>query len=488
MVLRGGHDWGGQVQVKNQNAEIYGLRFAIQSRVLAIAISICALIMVLGLALDAQGQDEQAKASLLRNYDKIPLHFEPNVGQSDAHAKFVSRGNGYVFFLTPSEAVLVLRQAGVAQRRAAPRNPTSHNLTELLADKLWEEPTSGEETVPQAVLHTRLLGANPNPVMSAADTLPGKANYFIGNDPKRWRTNIPSYGKVKYYGVYPGVDLVYYGNQAQLEYDFVVSPGANTKRIRMGVSANEISARAGESTPMSLHIDANGDLVVSTTTREVRYQKPTAYQVAADGQKQLVAARFVLKSKSEVGFDVSSYDRTRTLVIDPTMIYATYIAGLTPGPYFFGYFGDQAAGIAVDSNGSAYVTGTTASGDFPTTPGAYQTVCKPYGKGCGNNGAWQPGYGTAVFVSKLSPDGSSQIYSTYIAGSNTDSASGIAVDSSDNAYIAGVTNSPDFPTTPGAYQTFGEHPHHNAACDRLLMKSLVEMSPLRKVTSRPAKR
>ena len=439
---------------EDQTATFCGQTFNLQSRAFAIAAGICALVMALGLPSHGQSQDQGAKASLLKNYGKIPLHFEPNVGQSNAQAKFISRGNGYAVLLTPSEAVLVLRQPGVTERHPAHAKPVSHNLTELLADKLWQEPTGGEQTTPEAVLRTRLLGANPNPTISADEALPGKANYFIGNDPKRWHTNIPSYGKVKYDGVYPGVDLVYYGNQAQLEYDFVVAPSASPNRIRLGISGDEISPQGSRSSaPIAMHVDTNGDLVVTTTTREVRYQKPVAYQLAADGQKQLVAARFVLKSKNQVGFDVPSYDRSRALVIDPTLVYATYIAGATPGPYYFGYYGDLAAAIAVDSDGSAYVTGTTASGDFPITSGADQSVCKPYGSGCTNGGAWAPGYGTAVFVSKLSPDGSSLVYSTYIAGSITDSASGIAVDSSGNAYIAGTTNSPDFPITPGAYQT-----------------------------------
>ena len=392
---------------------------------------------------------KEAKENVLKNYGKIPLHFEANLGQAGEEAKFVSRGNGYAFYLTPSESVLVLRRN---QRHLVRDKAARHDATDK---PLPTDPNAEESKAPLAVLHSRLLGANPTPSLSAGEALQGKANYFIGNDPKKWRTNVPSYRNVKYEQLYPGVDLIYYGNQSQLEYDFVVAPGASPKRIRLAISGEEISPQAGaaRSTPIKLKVAANGDLVVTSTTSEVRYQKPVAYQTAADGHKQLVAARFVLKSRNEVGFAVPSYDPARTLIIDPTLLYSTYIAGATAGPYFFGYFGDQAAGIAVDSAGSAYITGVTASGDFPVTSGADQTVCKPYGNGCTNGGAWQPGYGTAVFVSKLSPDGSSLVYSTYLAGSVTDSGSGIAVDSSGNAYIAGQTNSPDFPVTQGAYQT-----------------------------------
>ncbi len=392
------------------------------------------------------GQTPSAHSKVMNAYEKLPLSFEANVGQAGEQAKYISRGNGYAFFLTPSETILVLRRNNASKRPPASGKPDE--LLRVEADGI-------EGHVPQAVLHTRLLGANPAPGISASQELPGKANYFIGNDPTNWRTNIHSYGSVKYEQVYRGVDLVYYGNQSRLEYDFVVAPSASPKGIRLAISGEEISPGAGatSSTPIVLKLAKNGDLVVAIANSEVRYQKPVAYQIAADGQKRLVAARFVLKSKNEVGFALSSYDRSRTLVIDPALIYSTYIAGATPGPYYFGYFGDQAAAIAVDSNGSAYVTGSTASGDFPITNGAYQAVCKPYNNGCASVPWGAPGYGTAVFVSKLSPDGSALAYSTYIAGSVTDSSTGIAVDSSGDAYISGQTNSPDFPVTQGAYQT-----------------------------------
>ena len=406
-------------------------------------------------AAQSQQPGLREKAAILNYYGKVPLHFERNDGQADKQAKFLSRGNGYTFFLTSSEAVLVLRRNEALGRKPSPGQMAPRDSFGLRNEALWTETNNADNLTPQILLRSRVLGANPNATVSAEEQLPGKSNYFIGKDPKAWRTNIPSFAKVRYSGVYPGIDLVYYGNQAQLEYDFVLGPGASPSQISFAISGEERSTKsdAKASTPIKLRIDKSGDLLVACAAGQLRYQKPLAYQITADGHKELVEARFVLKSKNDVGFEVSSYDRSRTLTIDPVLLYSTYIAGATPGPYYYGYFGDQAAAIAVDPEGSAYITGTTASGDFPITSAAYQTACKPYGAGCSNNGAWAPGYGTAVFVSKLSPDGSSLVYSTYLAGSVTDSSAGIAVDSSGNAYIAGSTNSPDFPVTHGAYQT-----------------------------------
>jgi len=273
--------------------------------------------------------------------------------------------------------------------------------------------------------------------------LPGKSNYFIGNDPKKWRTNVPNYAKVKYENVYPGVDLVYYGNQRQLEYDFVVQPGADPKPIKLGFTGDVKRKQAA-----ALRVDGNGDLVVGTNGGEVIFHKPLVYQPGARHEprtknqerrakneeprttkKEVIDGNYVLK-ESQVTFEIARYDKTRPLVIDPALVYSTYLGGSSF---------DLGQVIAVDASGNAYVTGQTGSTDFPATAGAFRTTFSG-----GNNDA---------FVSKLNAAGSALLYSTYLGGRNDDFGYGIAVDASGNAYVAGLTYSSDFPTTPGAFQT-----------------------------------
>jgi hypothetical protein len=307
----------------------------------------------------------------------------------------------------------------------------------------------------------KLVGANPRAKVTGLDQLPGKSNYFIGNDPKKWRTNVPNYAKVRYANVYPGVDLVYYGNQGQLEYDFVVQPGSDPRQIALDVGvglapperAPQAHDRAPEgqsaidnrksSMPRPLRIAANGDLVVGTDGGKVIFHKPVVYQPETndrqmtkdqgrgtkDGGKHFVDGRYVLRSDQSVAFQVASYDFAKPLVIDPVLAYSTYLGGSSF---------EEGFGIAVGVSGSAYITGDTFSSDFPTTPGAFQTISD------GSQNA---------FVVKLNSSGSALVYSTYLGGSDDDEGDGLAVDASGNAYVTGGTWSSDFPTTPGAFQT-----------------------------------
>ena len=340
---------------------------------------------------------QQGKPAVAESYGKLPLSFEANQGQTDPHVMFLSRGSGYSLFLTRGEAVLALGK-GIA-------NQTS-------TDKTSPIPAEG------AVLQMKLLGANTEAPVSGMDELPGKTNYFIGDDPKLWRTYVPTYARVKYSGVYPGVDLLYYGNQRQLESDFVVAPNAEPRRIVVEIKGAD-----------RLSIDGQGDLVTRSGYGTVRLKKPVAYQEVGGARKE-VAAGYRLKGKNRVVFDLAPYDRAKPLVIDPVLAYSTYLGGSG---------GDEGEHIAVDAAGSAYVTGFTVSVDFPTTFGAFQTV----------SGGTQ--FGNA-FVTKLSPDGSSLVYSTYLGGNGGDSGMSVAVDSSGNAYVTGFTNSNNFPTTLGAFQ------------------------------------
>ena len=343
----------------------------------------------------------KAQGKLLEDYGRLPLSFEPSVGQigghSDESVSFFSRGAGYDLFLTKEGAILSLQQKQL----------------------------KGGSNV---VLHMQLPGARPDTVITGTDPLPGKTNYLRGSDPKKWNTNITNYAKVRYENIFDGVDLVYYGNQGQLEYDFLVAAGADAKAIHMAFKG----ARG-------IRVDRHtGDLVVNMGQgiQDVRFRRPVAYQEEAKpgAGKHFVAANYTLDARNRVSFQLGAYDHRKTLLVDPTLSYSTYLGGSS---------NDYGASIAVDSTGSAYVTGNTNSITFPVTAGAFQTTC---GGGCS---------GTTVdaFVTKLDPTGSSIIYSTYLGGAGNDYGNGIVLDAAGNAYIVGQTFSADFPTTAGAFQT-----------------------------------
>src|SRR5947209_2822509 len=347
---------------------------------------------------------QTAKTQVLAAYGKLPLSFEANQGQTEPQVKFLSRGSGYTLFLTSTEAVLMLTKTDA---HAKHRIPGEARLV---------EPEKGAGTV----LRMKLLGANPAPAVARVGELPGKSNYFVGNDPKKWRANVPTYAKIEYRDVYPGVNLVYYGNQRQLEHDFVVSPGADPKAITLAFEGMD-----------GVAIDALGDLVLRADGGEVRLRKPVVYQELS-GQRAVIPTRYVLTAERQVSFEVAAYDATKPLIIDPVLAYSTYLGGSNS---------DGGSGIAVDAAGNAYVTGNANSTNFPTTTGAFR------------NGL--VGFADA-FVAKLDPTGSTLLYSTYLGGSNFNDATGIAVDAAGNAYVTGSTFSNDFPTTAGAFQpTFG---------------------------------
>jgi uncharacterized repeat protein (TIGR01451 family) len=362
---------------------------------------------------------QAAKPQLVPSFGKLPLSFEANYGQTDPQVKFIARGRGYTLFLTPTESVMVLQQREVKKLtgEASPIDPMA-----------MPEPAP----VKQAVVRMKLEGANPSPAIDGMEQLPGIVNYFIGHDPEKWRTKIPTYARVHYTQAYPGIDLAYYGNQGKLEYDFIVAPGADPGQIKLAFEgASEMS------------VADSGDLLLTTALGEVRLQKPVVYQLNDDGHKKLVAGQYVVHSESHsetlhasrmtspvIGVQVAAYDRSRPLIIDPTLVYSTYLGGSSV---------DIGFGIAVDAAGNAYVTGATSSADFPTTPGAVDTTL---------DGAED------AYVTKLNAVGSALLYSTYLGGSSLDEGFGIAVDAAGNAYVTGQTyEAPDFPTTPGAVDT-----------------------------------
>jgi hypothetical protein len=326
-----------------------------------------------------------AKSKL--SYAHLPLMFEPNQGQTDPKVRFIARGGGYGLFLTQQEAVLSLQAP--ATRRAAVRQTS--------------------------VVHMKLAGANEHPEVQGTDPLPGKSNYFIGNDAAKWRSNIPQYARVQYAQVYPGVDLVYYGSQGRLEYDFQVAPGSDPKTIQLSFAGSH-----------ALKIDA-GDLVLATAAGDIRLEAPRVYQFDGNARKP-VTGRFALLAADRVGFDIGAYDRSKPLVIDPVLTYSTYLGGT----------GNEVhPSVAVDSALDMYVTGATSSTDFPVTDGS----------------TFKAGATTNVFVAKFDPTGATLEFATYVGGTGADTSVGIAVDAATNVYLAGTTTSTNFPTSSTAFQT-----------------------------------
>jgi hypothetical protein len=345
------------------------------------------------------------------NYGKIPLSFEPNKGQTDASVKFLSRGSGYSLFLTKDEVVL--------------------NLERQNASATGKD----QKPAPADTLRMKLVGASATTTITGLEPQSGRVSYLIGNDPKKWHTGIETFGKVNFAQVYPGVDLVFYGNQRQLEYDFVVAPGADASRIAWQIDGAKPT------------IDADGNLVLSAANGPAGFKKPVLYQM--DGDKKIAVDGAFTVAGNRIGFQLGSYDHAKVLIIDPVLTYATYLGGSgvdsIGGIQVLGNSGLSAnnalQAIGFDSQGSAYVVVTAQSTDFPILTSTVKAPTKA------------PSAIESVIVTKFSPDGSSLVYSTLLGGSNNDSATGIAVDSNGEAFVVGTTQSPDFPITSGAYQT-----------------------------------
>jgi hypothetical protein len=328
-----------------------------------------------------------APAQVVKAFGRLPLMFEPNVGQTDPQVKFVARGAGYGLFLTADEAVFSFARQ---------------------VSKTKVEQTS--------VLRMRLNGAASHPLVSGEEPLPGKSNYFLGNNPSKWRQDVPQFARAAYKNVYPGVDLAYYGNQGQLEYDFTIAPGADPRVVRLDFSgADKIALESG-------------DLNISTRNENVRLHAPRVYQMKGETQEP-IDAHFVLLANNEVGFSVGSYDRARALVIDPVLSYSTYLGGSG---------NESSPQIAVDSAFNFYIAGSTTSADFPKSSAPYQSTLA----------------GTAnIFIAKFDPTGSTLEYGSYLGGNGTDTTAGLAVDAAGNIYVAGTTTSTNFPASSSAFQS-----------------------------------
>ena len=314
---------------------------------------------------------------------QLPLQFEVNEGQADAAAEFLAHGPGYTLFLGAEEAVLAL-----------------------------SAPQPGR---PRAALRLQFVGATAEPKVEGVNQLPGVVNYYLGRDPSQWHAGIRTYSQVWYQDLYPGVDLLFYGNQRQLEHDFVVAPGGDPDMIALRAHGAD-----------ALKIDRTGDLVLSMGGGELRLLKPFIYQEVA-GERQPIEGGYVLRGEREFGFRVAAYDASQFLIIDPILSYSTYFGGSGD---------DYAYGIAVDGAENVYLTGATNSTDFP--------LLNPGQPGFGGGGIDCPSDDTPyrlcydAFVTKLNASGTALVYSTYLGLPGDDEGRGIAVDPAGNAYITGL--------------------------------------------------
>jgi hypothetical protein len=353
---------------------------------------------------------ERVKAS----FAGLPLGFEQNYGQTDPQVKYMAHANGYTLFLTNHDAVFAFHAKSPTSQR-----PTGHGPLALQAKSESQAQPNSE-----AAVRMQLVGGNSNALLTASDQLPGKSNYIRGKDPRNWHTDVSHYARVSYTNIYPGINLAYHGEQSRLEFDFIVAPRSTPAPIDLAFNGAQ-----------HLATDASGNLIVSSGAGDVVLHKPVAYQ-RQDGTRQPVDARFVLKAANQVRFELGSYDRSRELVIDPTVTYATYLGGSTE---------DDGYAIAFDSTGAAYVTGQTNSSTFPKVGGLTPNV---------------PGDDFDAFVTKFLPNGSNLVYSTYVDGGSSDtgnsSGNAIAVDPSCSAppcsvFVAGGTTSTTLPATAGAF-------------------------------------
>jgi photosystem II stability/assembly factor-like uncharacterized protein len=407
---------------------------------------------------NANSTADAARVRVNEDYGKLPLAFEINQGQAARDAQFVSRGNGYRLLLKPTEAELTLRRSTAERRDQEGRS--------VKRSRGAERRQTESKTVKLS-----LIGATETAVATPQGELPTKSNYLVGNVPEKWRSGIANYAQVKYGGVYPGVDVVYYGNQNQLEYDFLVAPGSDPNVIRLGFTGAQ-----------QLEIDETGDLVLHVGDSTIRQSKPIVYQETENGRRE-VKGQYVLKGKDEIGFEIGEYDKSKALVIDPILAYSTYlnffvssvnngmaidalgnvyvtgtdeesvyVAKLNPQGTAFvftttvgGDNGDEGANIAVDALGNVFVSGNAYSNEFPVV------------------NAFQPTRGNEeinvadTFVFKLDPTGSNLLFSTFLGGDDDDINFGMALDLTGNVYLTGYTASPSS-SSPGGLP----FPTHNA--------------------------
>ncbi|MEO5803235.1 MAG: SBBP repeat-containing protein [Verrucomicrobiota bacterium] len=368
-------------------------RSRLEKIVTGIAVFLCVFTFRLtGFAQEGAAAQNQITAG--KKFARLPMSFEANMGQTDSEVQFFARGYGYTLFLKPTEAVISLQNTpGKNEKKHhGRRDPAQQSRVNR----------SG------FVLGMELIGAKDS-TGAGVNQLPEQTSYFLGASSAQWRTNIASFSRVKFDEVYPGIDLVYYGNQQQLEYDFVVNPAASPDSIQLRFKGAE-----------KIEINTAGDLVLSAGEKKVCWKKPVAFQ-DRDGVRKEITCDYTLKNKHEVGFLLAAYDSTLPLIIDPILLYSTYLGGNLL---------EAVESIAVDNSGNVYVTGETISANFPTVAGSYDVT-----KSSSND----------VFVTKMNATGTARIFSTFVGGSGDDLGLGIALDSANNVYVTGSTESANFP-------------------------------------------
>jgi uncharacterized repeat protein (TIGR01451 family) len=356
------------------------------------------------------GAGTNTAARFAKAYGKLPISFEVNQGQTDKSVRFLARIAGYTLFLTPDEAVLSLHPKHAATFNTRTSATHANSIQPRPVNIVTSASAKSSTTV-----RLRLLGANRSADVTGLEPLPGKSNYFLSDDPAKWHSDIPTYAKVRYRNIYPGVDLVYYGNQqGNLEHDFVVAPGADPNAIAISLPGNDGIVPA-----------SNGDINVRTETGAVTLQRPVAYQIVRR-QRKTVSASYMLADNGQIKFRVGSFDKNLPLVIDPVLQYSALLGGSGD---------DYGRSIAVDASGNAYLAGTSLSVDFP--------VAHPFQPSASASGE-------TAFVSKINAAGTALLYSTYLGGAGGSGAQSIAVDNGGRAYITGAAGS-GFPLK-NAYQ------------------------------------
>jgi len=361
------------------------------------------------------------KTKVMNNVSSMPLTFTENQGQWDDKVLFNANAGGATMWFTKDGPTYQFTRSIHRDGEAIDNlsDPLNHLNDQVL------------DSIESIIIKASFVGANLNPQMVGAEIMEYKCNYFIGNDPNEWHTDVPNYKAIIYEDIYSGINLKYYGNGNQMEYDFIVSPGTDPSQIAVQYDGAE-----------SISINTDGELVVKTEWGEVIEQRPIIYQTQ-NGIRKTIKGEFNLTGNNSFGFSLgSSYDSTLPLVIDPVLAYSTYLGAFNI---------DVGHAVAVDGSGSAYITGRTYSSDFPTE-GEYQIY---------------QGNGDA-FVAKLNNSGNGLVYSTYLGGSADELSRDIAVDGSGNVYITGQTYSTDFPTV-------GEYQIYQGNGDALLLVRLIQL-------------
>jgi hypothetical protein len=352
-------------------------------------------------ALNSKTSATSSKLNAFRSYEKQPLSFIENQGQVNNTVCYYSKGkNGSIYFTKDAIVYDLL----------SPLQEKDKNSSMLEQDK--------QKACNRFTFTIKPVGANRDVRLYAKDKTSGRVNYLLGNNPERWHTNIPLYNSITYRELYKGIDLTIYGTNNQMEYDFIVSPGADPGLISLACEGID-----------ALSVDKKGNLLIKTPLGNLKHLKPRIYQ-KIDGRRHNIDGSFLV-SKNTFSFAVKNYNRDYTLIIDPlTLSYSTYLGGDD---------NDGAYEIAVDSSGNAYVTGYTWSTNFPSWSG-YQ---------------WENWGKRDIFVTKFRQGDNALLYSTFLGGIESETGRGIAVDASGNAYVTGYTDSTDFPVVNAYQGTYG---------------------------------